>query len=166
MTALAPCPACDRHLRIDERACPFCGAGVVLAPAPTRRPGRLGRAAYFAFRAAVVGAGGVTAAACGSATGLEDPSWTADGATPAAGDAGEPTDDAGPHRRDAGAVDAGTDGAVIALYGGGPMPAPVDAGAPAPADAGADDRPDAGGVMNLYGAPPPPIDPSDAGPSA
>jgi hypothetical protein len=50
---LAPCPACARHVRVSETACPFCGSVLAeslresAAPAP---PGvRLTRAALFAF---------------------------------------------------------------------------------------------------------------------
>lgn len=29
---LTPCPTCQRHLRLDEKACPFCGASFGGAP--------------------------------------------------------------------------------------------------------------------------------------
>jgi hypothetical protein len=61
---LRPCPACSRHVRVSERACPFC-AGELDAtfrsvPSP-RVPavGRLSRAALFAL-----GASGLAASAC------------------------------------------------------------------------------------------------------
>lgn len=148
MSALSPCPDCARHVRVDERACPFCGAGVALEPPPLRVPSRrLGRAALFAFRAAVIGAGGVATAACGASTGLEDPIGRQDAATPSPSPS--PGRDASAPPDAGGQVDAGTDGGVIALYGG-PRPVP---------DAGAD----AGGGMALYGAPPPPPVERDAG---
>ena len=62
---LSPCPACARHVRIDEPACPFCRAVVpaaFAAPAAVRPAARLNRAALAALR---MGAIGVTAAACG-----------------------------------------------------------------------------------------------------
>lgn len=62
MTDLAPCPACQRHVRIDETACPFCAAA--LAPGEPRvlGRGRLARAAVFAGAALATTAG---AAGCG-----------------------------------------------------------------------------------------------------
>jgi hypothetical protein len=69
---LVPCPACQRHVRVSETACPFCAEALpenlrcsAPCPLPTTR---LSRAALFAFRAslrgaAVVGASGVAAAA-------------------------------------------------------------------------------------------------------
>lgn len=63
---LRPCPACARHARVSEEACPFCGEGFTESFRAALRPrppgGRLTRAALFA-----VGAGGLVAAsACGS----------------------------------------------------------------------------------------------------
>jgi len=50
---LRPCPACLRHLRVSEEACPFCGARVDpafrAAPRPRAPTGRLTRAALVAF---------------------------------------------------------------------------------------------------------------------
>jgi hypothetical protein len=54
---LTPCPACARHLRANEQACPFCGVSLgaffYAAPAPASAPParRLSRAALFAFGA-------------------------------------------------------------------------------------------------------------------
>ena len=69
---LAPCPSCDRHVRVCSACCPFCaatlsadfGANVV----PDTRA-RLHRAAIFFF-ASTVSAAAATAA-CGARTGLE-----------------------------------------------------------------------------------------------
>jgi hypothetical protein len=47
VTALRPCPACARHVRPADDACPFCGAAV---PPATPRPqlvGKITRAAVF-----------------------------------------------------------------------------------------------------------------------
>lgn len=50
---LEPCPACQRHVRIDERVCPFCAADLtVMVHRAARRalPGeRLGRAALMSL---------------------------------------------------------------------------------------------------------------------
>lgn len=160
MHAFEPCPDCARHVRVDERACPFCGVAVTLRARPVRRPPRrLGRAAMFAVRTAILGAAGATGA-CGSATGLEDPIHRSDAA---AADAGR-RPDAGPVVSDAGAEDAG---GAIAMYGTPPPPmdgGPSDAGGeialyggPAPVeDAGADAGFDAGPpVVPAYGGPTP-----------
>lgn len=56
---LLPCPGCARHVRVDERACPFCalaltrelrGRGV----RPPRPPKGASRAAVFAFQTALL----------------------------------------------------------------------------------------------------------------
>jgi hypothetical protein len=64
---LAGCPACARHVRVDEASCPFCGTSLPEAfhvrPVPRAPPGRLSRAALYALGAA----GTVSASiACGS----------------------------------------------------------------------------------------------------
>jgi hypothetical protein len=53
---LAPCADCRRHVRVGERACPFCGAAIALHEVviPAAPAQRLGRAALFAFGTAVV----------------------------------------------------------------------------------------------------------------
>ena len=67
MSELVPCPACNRHLRISEQVCPFCGRQ--LSPhSRTRAPAapslrRLSRSALFAAGATMMGA-----AACSSTT--------------------------------------------------------------------------------------------------
>ncbi|HEY2594111.1 MAG TPA: hypothetical protein VGK33_09445, partial [Chloroflexota bacterium] len=69
MSHLAPCPACNRHVDIAERACPFCATALPAAfrgqqrPAPLR--GRLNRAALMAAGATLMGA-----AACSSNDGI------------------------------------------------------------------------------------------------
>jgi hypothetical protein len=99
MTALVPCPGCNRHIHGDEPACPFCGSSIAQAPAcqgrcPTPRRGRWSRAALFAAGAAVLGA------ACGHE--IEVPLYGAP-----APDGGFPTADAG-----TGGSDGGTGSAV------------------------------------------------------
>ena len=134
MTHLVACIACHRHVLASEDACPFCGHAqppeLWRAPGPPMPDKRLGRAAMFAFGAALAAAG------CGdSHTG----------------------DDAG---GDAALADGGFDsGMVVAAYGS-PSDAgvlPADAG---PEDAAADagDVSDAGPPDAMffppYGAPP------------
>ena len=61
MEHLVPCPGCERHVRYDEAACPFCRTTLALADTPPPRvpATRLGRAALFAFGASL--AAGVVA---------------------------------------------------------------------------------------------------------
>jgi hypothetical protein len=95
-TRLRPCPACARHVRASEDACPFCRASVsaslraLPAPEPPRR--RLSRAALLAFSA---GAAGMTAACGGRASNTGDldasngdVTSATDGATEALGSGG------------------------------------------------------------------------------
>ena len=132
MSHLVPCPECDRHVLASDASCPFCGDAIdasVSVPGRPRR--RLGRAATFAFGAAVAAAT----------------------ATTGCGESHSPDDDAGT-AQDAG-VDAGIDsGGVAPPYGIPPDPdggvAPAY-GAPAP-DAGFVD-PDSG-FAPLYGGAP------------
>lgn len=118
---LVSCSGCERHVRADDEACPFCGAAVEAPPEPTgRRPvGRLGRAAMFAFGASLALAG------CADD---RDPPAPAYGTPPM--DAG-PTDDAGGPAPAYGAVPADA-GPMSDDAGGGPAPAygaaPVDGG--------------------------------------
>lgn len=97
---LEPCPHCQRHVKISETACPFCGGSLADLTAPPRfaPAARLGRAAVFAF--------GVAAAqGCGDNTVARNPVDSAIDAAPDASldDGGgvpiyaaAPTPDAGP----------------------------------------------------------------------
>lgn len=145
---LIPCPGCSRHVRAGELECPFCTSALGDAHRVAARPrlpaARLGRAATFAFGAAV--ATSIQVTGCGDSTERPDdagPRVDSSIATDAGGedtDAGGEDTDAGTVDTDAGLEDDG--GAVAPLYGG---PTPVDAGQ----DAG-------GGVFPAYGAPPTP----------
>jgi hypothetical protein len=105
MSCLAPCPACGRHIAIDETTCPFCAAAVpdsFREANACRRvpPGRLSRAARLAAGAALIG---VQASCASSAYGTSVPydSGVADTATI---DDGKANDSA------------------VALYGAAPAP--------------------------------------------
>jgi hypothetical protein len=65
-----PCPNCKRHVRMSERACPFCGEKVSLVSGPVvdLPNARLSRGQIMAFRT-LVGAGLVGASAAGLASG-------------------------------------------------------------------------------------------------
>jgi hypothetical protein len=162
---LAPCPRCQRHLRVDERGCPFCGAaiatGSLVSRAPTRpavSPQTLGRAAIFAFGSAIASsAPGCYLVHERTERVVERPvadAWEEEDGGSIGFLYGSPPE---PDGRDAGGTaDAGVDeadtdaaideGAPITLYGG-PMPVPLDAGA---------QEEDAGGDMPVYGGPPEP----------
>ena len=146
MAQLLPCPSCSRHVRRTESGCPFCGGALAFAEEPTRAmpTQRLGRAATFAFGAAVA----TTLSAC---AGNPVPLY------------GAPPPDTGTAQQDGGVAplygapsDAGTDAGMLAMYGG----PPPDAGGPGPLygapafDANLDH--DAGGASADYGAPPAP----------
>lgn len=132
-------------MRIVERACPFCGSAlalehVALRPKPAQR---LGRAAVFAFGAAVA----ASSAGCATSTTPAE-----DGGTDAYYGLGGDVYGAPPH--DTGPIDAGDDAVAIAAYGGPPIDAALDDAAQAD-DA---DLPDSG-TAALYGAPPVPPPP-------
>lgn len=119
---LLPCPACERHVRVTESLCPFCGDALPLAyqsagaaNLPTKR---LGRAAKFAFGAAVAGAMAVSG--CGDDSAPADSGTVTDSGS--ATDSGTPGD-ASP--------DAADDSGMVALYGGPPADSGADAGDPA-----------------------------------
>ena len=67
---LEPCPNCKRHVRMSERACPFCREKVSLVNGPVvdLPNARLSRGQIMAFRT-LVGAGLVGASAAGLASG-------------------------------------------------------------------------------------------------
>ena len=96
MSHLAPCPACNRHVDVAERACPFCATSLPVAfraqPPLIPLRGRLGRAALMAAGATLMGA-----AACSSS----DAIGSADAATD----------------RPALSKDAAEDRSVVAIYG-------------------------------------------------
>lgn len=139
MAQLEPCPGCQRHVRIDEPSCPFCGASLNLsAVSPRALPGtRLGRAALFTFGAAAA------ASAVVACTDEPEPDQE-DG-----GDEGEP-DASKPG-------DAGVqlDGNVAPLYGLPAWDASVPDGAAPdaslPTDGGGEKLD--GNVAPVYGAP-------------
>ena len=137
---LRACPACSRHVRVTEEACPFCGerldAAFRATPAPPPIPlplsVRLSRAALVAL-----GTGTLSlAAACGAATAEPNPPVE---------DGGEGDTGASAARDASEAFDAG-----IAPPDGVAPPPPFDAGAfPPPVDAS---RPDVV-IAPPYGAP-------------
>lgn len=155
MAHLVPCPGCSRHVRAGEASCPFCASPLTLvAVEPPRTPkARLGRAATFAFGAAVVTTISVTGCSESSSPGGNDSGTRVDarigeedggpaplyGAPPDSGarpDAGSASPDSGPPATDA----------------GGPVPA---YGAPAPIDGGGGQLDSGGGgAVPLYGGPP------------
>lgn len=131
--SLQPCPSCARHVRSTESICPFCAAAITMAPAAAPVIGeRLGRAALFAFGAAMA----TNVAACGMAATPGDDAAVGNDASHAAVDAG---------------TDAGTDAATNPDSGFFPP-----YGTPPPEDGGTDGGPDTGNLAGAYGAPPSP----------
>lgn len=142
--SLSPCPACQRHVRVDASSCPFCAgdlAGATLPVIPDAGGARLTRAALFAFATSV--------AACStSQTPAQSPPPQQQ--QPAPTPAEPVASPQGP-------------GTVAAIYGAPapPLPdagatSPQDAGAASPQDAGNPTRPGSGSMMMRYGAPPVP----------
>ncbi len=141
MAFLLPCPTCARHVRRTESVCPFCAGALALGAAPLPRlpDVRLGRAATFAFGAAVA----TSVAAC---SGGVTPAYGAPAVDSSLRDAatvGDASVDDAASGSDAGeSVDASTvdTGSMAAAYG----ISPFDAGM------------DTGGSSSDYGAPPAP----------
>ena len=126
---LAPCPGCSRHVKTSERTCPFCKGALpesIADAALPGAPGRLSRAAAFAFTASLAVSGAVV-----SATGCTN------GVSSTTGDASA-NDGSGPGPND--------DGGNQAAYG---SPAPLYGAVPV--DSGPDDS---GGIGVKYGGPP------------
>lgn len=126
--ALHLCVGCNRHVRVSEALCPFCGAsGGIATTSPVSRATR----AALVFGATVLVAG-ASAACSDSVTGTD--------AGPASLYGGAPID---------ASVDAGPDVSPAPLYG-----LPADSGADAADAAGdADAAPD-GSPAPAYGIPP------------
>ena len=104
---LVPCPACERHVRVREVGCPFCGvelsAAVRATPAPRRASvARLSRAALFA-----VSGGVVTLASCSGGETVSQPLYGGVALVDAGGEPADATEE----------PDAGCVG-VDATYGG------------------------------------------------
>ncbi len=140
MSGHVPCPACRRHVRVDEPRCPFCASALSSerTPVPHARR-RLARGAAFVFASTLASASGGALVGCGGD--VEDPAPArtdagadakGDGATADGGDTGSATDTG---LEDTGPEDTGT---VAPPYGIPPE--------------------DGGGGMADYGAPPPPDD--------
>jgi hypothetical protein len=125
---LTICPGCQRHVRLNERICPFCGHSPAEGFVPqidVPVPARASRSVRYAIRAAIVSS--ALASACGASSGLDVNSPRDAGAPiPVAVDAGVDAGDlpipfyGSPPPRDAGPVEPDEDagGAIIVLYGG------------------------------------------------
>jgi len=139
MNHLVPCPECNRHVRVSERACPFCSLPLDLAgtPEPVLPRERLSRAATLAFGATLASA---TALAACSGTDAPVPVYGA----PAGGSANL-----------AGASSAGAPSAGASNGAGGDAAVPVY-GAPAGGGFGTGTAGSGtgGGPVPVYGAAP------------
>lgn len=174
MSALVPCPACSRHVRASEAACPFCSAELpssLAARAVPAAPRRLERLAAFTFAATVAVTGCSLAGDSESEdTGKADDelgSYQPMYGMPPRVDAGKPVKpikDAGKDAKPDSAVeDAGSPtpcdaGTAHAMYG---MPAFLDGGNAQPMygmpafDPCVEDPPkeDGGSMQPMYGMP-------------
>jgi len=140
-TPLAACPACARHVRVDEPVCPFCHARLppsfrerTTPPPPATR---LSRAALYALRA---GALSVTTVACGGAVSTGSDGKDRGGTTMSSVfDAayGGPPSDASEEDGDQADAPTGLDSAYGGFFAvdaepayGGPFPEPAYGGIP------------------------------------
>lgn len=113
---MIPCPACRRHLRASERACPFCSVAMPLRPKPV--PPMRGRALR---REVLLFATTLAAVGCGS--NVDEPTPTVDAATDAKADSGSGFDvepDTNLPVPDTSMID--DTGGGVPLYGGAPPP--------------------------------------------
>lgn len=95
MSALNPCPSCNRHVRAEETACPFCAAALpsrASLPERVLPRGRLSRAALIAAGATLAGL-----SACSSSTSGGNDAGTG-GTAAAAGSSGGGTSGGGRRR--------------------------------------------------------------------
>ncbi|HEX3697639.1 MAG TPA: hypothetical protein VH374_19865 [Polyangia bacterium] len=135
--AFRPCPACARHIRDTETACPFCHAQLsdsfraALPAAPTR--GRLPRSALVLLGASLAGA---PACSSGTMSGQPVDAATNDGAK---GGSGGSTGTGGAMGTGGSAVDAARDSADGNTDSGQPidrLPIPIYGHPPLSDDAG------------------------------
>lgn len=119
MAKLVPCPACDRHVRSGDPACPFCGAKTVAAPS-----GATGPAARALTRAAILFVGATAVGGCSTEVVAMYGPAPVDASSDVKDGSAAPDVVAmyGPAPIDASADSNAPD--VVAMYG----PAPVDAG--------------------------------------
>jgi hypothetical protein len=118
---MRPCARCRRHVRLSDRTCPFCGAGLVEETAPAV----VGWAVGLAMLGAACGPGEPQGDTGGASTGAAGSSSGASVGTTSAGSetTGEPTTNAGGTTTgcpDSGCLDVGEGGAFI--YGGSDPP--------------------------------------------
>ncbi|MEA2696494.1 MAG: hypothetical protein QOI66_765 [Myxococcales bacterium] len=145
MSHLVPCFSCQRHLRVTEERCPFCGverSSEQRASAAPPLPGRrMGRAALFAFGATLMGA------ACSTTSGGADAGKDTAPADGAAGSGGSGGAGSGGSSGSGGAGSGGQSGTggVTTNDGGGGIDGATD---------GAIDRSGTGGVAPPYGIAP------------
>jgi hypothetical protein len=88
---LRPCPSCERHVRVNEGGCPFCGVQFTDAfragPRPHGPTARLSRAALFAFGTGTL----ALAPGCSSSSSVPTPAYGAPAMVEDAGDDGATT---------------------------------------------------------------------------
>lgn len=160
MKTLVPCTGCQRHVRADETACPFCGVAV---DASLARPEGVNGAGLS--RAAVIALGAALAAACSQPAAPNEPG--APPAGPPATTMGKPSP---PAPTTTGTSPKDDPGSMVSMYGMAtvtprppPPPAPSTSGSAKPSGTSGFAQPpvdvDPGGPVAAYGAPPPPMPP-------
>ena len=166
MSHLAPCPHCNRHVRVSESACPFCAASLAgrrVQPRPQVATRGLSRASILALGASMAAvAGGALLDGC-----ADEPEPEDDGSSsvplygaPVQPDAGNVVPDAGSGVAIYGAPIQPDGGSQVAPMYGSPIQPSPDAGQndAGPTDAGKEAGSvwgDAGRVGPVYGAPVP-----------
>jgi hypothetical protein len=130
---LVPCVGCQRHVRVGEAQCPFCGEKGPRVARPLRVPkGRLSSLLVMTFQAAAVTA----VAGCGAEVSEPGPPTSTGGASGHAGESGSGgsvsaggggSDDTSTGGRpgmggEGGAFEFGTGGDSSQGRGGGPVP--------------------------------------------
>ena len=124
---LCPCPACNRHVKIDAGVCPFCETALPESSCNARPPSparpRLSRAARLLAGATLVGA-----SACSSTEAMTTPAYGGPfpvDASPDSGTGGAAGSDATTGTGGAPSNDASEERTVDAAYG---APVTIDSG--------------------------------------
>jgi hypothetical protein len=110
--SFAPCPSCGRHVKLIESTCPFCSHGTkgLLVATPTL-PGRVTRAAIYAFTTTLAVAG-----------------CTSGSPTSSSGTSGISSSSGGSSSSGASSSSSGESSSGVAPAYGAPAPDPTDGG--------------------------------------
>lgn len=159
MSQLVPCPSCDRHVRLPESSCPFCGGELNAQALGAKYASRRAPVPTGIKRAALMALSTVAAACGGKTDGTGDD--TAPIVATETGDTlpvGTPVYGAPPVTSEVAAVtsDDGPSGTLVAIYGA-PVPPSSETvtSEPAPSTGGGQTVvDDTWGALPAYGLPP------------